>query len=121
MALHISSQEINAKLYVPWWQFLRQGNYRYVNTLVPDEIEEGYDLETDPHELKNLALDPVNRGKLDAYRKRLLGEFQRTAAGPIFTPPEPCRFLNASSPFSLSLLASSTLPDLPSRPRSAAW
>lgn len=86
-----SSKEINAKLYVPWWQFLRQGKYKYVNTLVPDEIEELYDLEADPHELKNLALDPAHRAVLDEYRKRLLAELQRTEAGLVFTPPEPRR------------------------------
>jgi hypothetical protein len=62
-----------------------------VNTLVPDEIEELYDLEADPHELKNLALDPAHRAVLDDYRKRLLAELQRTEAGPVFTPPEPRR------------------------------
>src|SRR5262249_14846208 len=39
---------------VPWWIFLRQGKYKYIRTLVADQIEELYDLEADPQELKNL-------------------------------------------------------------------
>ena len=42
---------------IPWWVFLIRGRYKYIRTLVKDEIEELYDLENDPQELKNLALE----------------------------------------------------------------
>lgn len=66
---------------VPWWLFVRQGKFKYVRTLVPDEIEELYDLEADPQELKNLALDAAHRLTLEDYRTRLLAELRRTKAG----------------------------------------
>ncbi|MHC4445286.1 MAG: sulfatase-like hydrolase/transferase [Planctomycetota bacterium] len=65
---------------VPWWISLRQGRYKYVRTLVPDEIEELYDLEKDPRELKNLALEPAFRKTLADYRRRLIAELKRTDA-----------------------------------------
>lgn len=70
-AEEVSSNITNGRNYVPWWQFLRQGRYKYVATFVPDEIEELYDLETDPQELKNLAMNPANRPLLEEYRAKL--------------------------------------------------
>lgn len=66
---------------VPWWLFVRQGRYKYVRTLVPDEIDELYDLENDPAELHNLALDPARRELVARYRKLLTAELVRTEAG----------------------------------------
>ena len=66
---------------VPWWVFLRKGEYKYIRTLVEDEVEELYDLETDPEELINLALNPAHRDTLISYRQQLLDELQRTRAG----------------------------------------
>lgn len=86
-AADVNNRDVNAKAYVPWWQFLRQGHYKYVSTFVPDEIEELYDLQNDPHELKNLALDSAHRDKLDEYRALLQAELKRTDAGPLFHPP----------------------------------
>lgn len=83
----VASKEVTPKNYVPWWQFLRHGRYKYVSTFVPDEIEELYDLQTDPQELKNLALDPANRATLDEYRALLRDELRRTEAGALFVPP----------------------------------
>jgi len=66
---------------VPYWLFLRKGKYKYIRTLVPDEIEELYDLEADPHELKNLALDSRFGPVLNDYRMLLMDELIRTEAG----------------------------------------
>ena len=66
---------------VPWWLSLRQGRYKYVRYLVPDKIEELYDLATDPAELKNIALDPAQRPVLEDCREQLHGELKRTKAG----------------------------------------
>jgi formylglycine-generating enzyme required for sulfatase activity len=66
---------------VPWWLFLRQGKYKYIRTLVANEIEELYDLEVDPREQTNLALDPANRERLAKFREALLAELRRTEAG----------------------------------------
>jgi arylsulfatase A-like enzyme len=74
---------------VPYWLFLRRGKYKYIRTLVPDEIEELYDLEADPQELKNLALDASQRPVLDDYRAHLRAELRRTAAGFVDNLPPP--------------------------------
>ncbi len=66
---------------IPWWIFLRQGKLKYIRTLVPNEIEELYDLESDPAESKNLALDPSFRATLARQRERFLAELRRTQAG----------------------------------------
>ena len=39
------------------------GRHKYIRTLVKGEVEELYNLETDP-ELNNLALDPKHLAKL---------------------------------------------------------
>src|SRR5205823_4925720 len=66
---------------VPWWLSIRQDQYKYVRTLVPEKIEELYDLKADPDELKNIALGPAYRPVLEDYRARLLAELKRTKAG----------------------------------------
>ena len=76
---------------VDWWIFLRHGNLKYITTLVPDEIEELYDIEKDPRELKNLALDPENYERMDQMRKMMLEELQRTNAGLVENLPAPKR------------------------------
>jgi len=65
---------------VPWWIFLRQGRYKYIRTLVEGEIEELYDLQADPEELTNLAIDPKYKAVLVDYRARLIAELRRTGA-----------------------------------------
>ena len=44
---------------------------RSVEAFVHRPLEELYDLERDPHELKNLAADPAHRDTLDNLRARL--------------------------------------------------
>ena len=66
---------------VPNWLFLRNGKYKYIRTLLYNEIEELYDLETDPEELVNLALDPAYNDLLKEFRILLKEELENTDAG----------------------------------------
>lgn len=65
---------------VPWWVLLREGNYKYIRTLVPREIEELYDISRDPEELTNLALDVSERDRLTRLREATLAELRRIDA-----------------------------------------
>jgi arylsulfatase A-like enzyme len=66
---------------VPWWVSLRKGRYKYIRTLIEGEIEELYDLNSDPQELTNLALQAKHADRLKAYRRATLAELGRTGAG----------------------------------------
>ena len=75
---------------VPWWLSLRQGRFKYIRTLVENEIEELYDLQTDPEELNNLALDPKHYGGVvKDFRQRLVRELRRTDAALVDHLPPP--------------------------------
>ena len=63
---------------IPWWLFVRQGRYKYIRTLIDDEIEELYDIEADPGEHRNLAVETRYRDVLDEYRSKLDTELRRT-------------------------------------------
>jgi len=65
---------------VDWYVSLRDGPYKYIRTLVPNEPEELYNLESDPEELFNLALAPGQKDRLDFLRKRTIAELRRTEA-----------------------------------------
>lgn len=65
---------------IPWWVFLVKGRYKYIRTLVEDEIEELYDLQEDPEELDNLARKAEFAKTLAEYRNALLAELRRTDA-----------------------------------------
>jgi arylsulfatase A-like enzyme len=65
---------------VAWWVSLVQGKHKYIRTLEEGEIEELYDLEKDPEELTNLALDPKNAALLAKYREGTIAELRRTKA-----------------------------------------
>ncbi len=80
---------------VPWWIFLRKGNYKYIRTLVADEIEELYDLEADPEELQNLAVEADFHELLAEFRELLIAELRRTDAGMVDNLP-PVRVMTAS-------------------------
>jgi len=63
---------------IPWYVSLRQGSFKYIRTLVQNEIEELYDIDSDPEELTNLALDPSHRSRLRRLRADTLAEMRRT-------------------------------------------
>jgi arylsulfatase A-like enzyme len=65
---------------VPWWLALVDGRYKYIRTLLRDEIEEVYDLEEDPEEQHNLALRPEHRQLLHRLRAETLAELRATGA-----------------------------------------
>ncbi|MCI0703062.1 MAG: sulfatase-like hydrolase/transferase [Planctomycetia bacterium] len=66
---------------VPWWLAVRKGNFKYIRTLVEGEVEELYDLKTDPDELTNLAYDPKHKDTVAQMRKALEEELKRTKCG----------------------------------------
>lgn len=66
---------------IPWWVSLRRGRYKYIRNLVKGEIEELYNLKTDPQELTNLALDPKHAEVLSRFRRATVDELRRTGAG----------------------------------------
>jgi arylsulfatase A-like enzyme len=73
---------------VPWWIAIRHGKYKYVRNLVAGEMEEIYDSEKDPEELKNLALLPENEPLLKELRQLAIDELRRTDAGIVdYLPP----------------------------------
>lgn len=66
---------------VPRWIAIRSGQYKYIRTLIKDEMEEIYDTQADPQELSNLALLPENSGLLGKLREATVAELRRTDAG----------------------------------------
>lgn len=65
---------------IPWWVSYSKGKYKYIRTLEKNEIEEFYDLEADPEELTNLALDPAHHGMIAEFRDITVSELRRTRA-----------------------------------------
>ena len=72
---------------IPWWVSLRMGKYKYIRWLVPGEIEELYDLDGDPEELRNLALEAEYHALLADCRERTVSELRRTDAGMVDNLP----------------------------------
>ncbi|MBT3891565.1 MAG: DUF4976 domain-containing protein [Planctomycetaceae bacterium] len=75
-----SDPEIRDLNGVPWWVSLREGNYKYIRTLVVNEPEELYDLKHDPDELHNLAFDKKYRSLTRRLRAATIDELRRTDA-----------------------------------------
>ena len=74
---------------VPWYVMLAEGRYKYVRNLIKGEMEELYDLDRDPEELTNLALDPLHAKRLIAFRKKAITELHRTKAPFAANMPRP--------------------------------
>jgi arylsulfatase A-like enzyme len=65
---------------VPWYDAVVQDGWKYVRYLRGGEIEELYDLRSDPEELKNLAAEAGHRERLEKLREVLVAELRRTEA-----------------------------------------
>ncbi|MFO7882772.1 MAG: DUF4976 domain-containing protein, partial [Kosmotogaceae bacterium] len=72
---------------IPRWVSLRLGRHKYIRWLVPGEIEEMYDLEDDPQELHNLALEAEHHELLATCREATIAELERTEAGMVENLP----------------------------------
>lgn len=71
----------------PWYVLLRDGQYKYIRTLVEGEPEEVYDLAADPEELVNLAGRAEHAGLLARLRSTAIAELRRTDAGFVDSMP----------------------------------
>lgn len=58
------------------WLMMRDGKYKYIRHLQANAIEELYDMERDPDELRNLAVNPDYHKKLSELRLKAVKEFQ---------------------------------------------
>jgi arylsulfatase A-like enzyme len=65
---------------VPWYVLLRNGKYKYVRTLVDGEIEEVYDLDSDPDELNNLSANPNYSELVKKLRALAIDQLRSTDA-----------------------------------------
>ncbi|MCF3650618.1 sulfatase-like hydrolase/transferase [Synoicihabitans lomoniglobus] len=65
---------------IPWWLSVTEGRLKYIRTLVPNEVEELYDLAADPGEQRNLALEAAHRTDLLRMREALAEELESTNA-----------------------------------------
>jgi arylsulfatase A-like enzyme len=74
---------------VPWYTALRHGRFKYIRYLQPGNIDELYDLETDPEELTNLAGTPEHARHVADLRAKLTAELRRTGADFIDLLPTP--------------------------------
>jgi len=61
----------------PWYFMYRKKNYKFIRYGIA-EIEEFYDLDKDPGELKNLINKPELKSMIDEYRKECFTEMKRT-------------------------------------------
>jgi hypothetical protein len=66
---------------IPWYASIHDGRYKYIRTFVKGEIEELYDLENDPEELSNLALQAEHAERVNWMRVATVRELKRTGAG----------------------------------------
>ena len=74
---------------VPWYVMLAEGRYKYVRNLIEGEVEELYDMQKDPEELRNLALKKRHAKRLANYRAKTTAELRRTKAPFVDVMPKP--------------------------------
>lgn len=83
------TDEDNFTRTIPWWLSVVDGDLKYIRSLVPNEIEELYNLANDPDEQHNLALESGHRADLHRMRSALVSELEATDAHFIPTLPVP--------------------------------
>jgi arylsulfatase A-like enzyme len=66
---------------VPWYVMIRKGRYKYVRPLNGNDLEELYDLHSDPEELDNLAVKPEFQETLMQLRAEAIAQLHRHGAG----------------------------------------
>ena len=64
---------------IPRTEGLRTERWKYIRYLDHPEYEELYDLERDPHEARNLALEPAHAERLEELRARCAAAAERAA------------------------------------------
>jgi len=64
----------------PWYVMLRSGRYKYVRPMLAGDLEELYDLETDPDELNNLAVSSEHREQLRKFRAAAIEQLRQQGA-----------------------------------------
>jgi arylsulfatase A-like enzyme len=74
---------------LPAWMMMREGRHKYIRYLQQDTLEELYDLEQDPEEQVNLAVDPEYRQQLAGLRQRTIEEFRAQDGDFVDYLPEP--------------------------------
>lgn len=65
---------------IPWYGFVIQDRFKFIQTYVENEIPELYHIDKDPDELNNLALLPEYRDIVKQHHKLLVSELKRTKA-----------------------------------------
>jgi arylsulfatase A-like enzyme len=65
---------------VPWYVMIRDRRYKYVRPLIHD-LDELYDLQSDPDELTNLAQKPEHKARVAQMRAQMTAELRRTKCG----------------------------------------
>lgn len=71
------------------WMMMRDGTYKYIRHFKDNVIEELYDLEKDPDELNNLAVNPEYKNKVRELRAKAVDEFRKKGGDFVAHLPEP--------------------------------
>ncbi|MBX6315737.1 MAG: sulfatase-like hydrolase/transferase, partial [Isosphaeraceae bacterium] len=62
----------------PTWQAIRTGRWKYIHYTDLEGMDELYDLQADPHELKNRIADPATRETLETLKAELRERLEET-------------------------------------------
>ena len=73
---------------VSWWVDLRDGDLKYIRTLIEGEVEELNNLKEDLDELIKLARNPAYRRKVLKLREKKIAELKRSDAGMVDDLPK---------------------------------